>query len=463
MGTGDRFLQKIEDFIRLHQMIEPGDQVIAGVSGGADSICLLLALLRLRETFGHQVSVVHIEHGIRGEASAEDAEFVRSFCSVRGIECHIIHYKVPEYAREHKMSEEEAGRKLRYQAFREEKERYPHTRVRIAVAHHLGDSAETMLFHLARGSGIRGLGGIAPVYQDVIRPLLAVRREEIEYYLAGLGQAFCQDATNELDQYSRNRIRHQALPALVQVNSRAQEHMYAAAQQLREIRVYLQKQAEAASQTCCVQLADGIRIEQEAFLRLDPVLQKELLYQLLETMAGSGRDLTREHIAQVRELFDKQNGRRTQLPYEMQAVRVYGGVELCVVKNVENAESNVENQEEKQFCMRIMEGFSEHMSQISKKKYTKWFDYDKIKNGFCIRNRQPGDYLVVDDSGRRQKLKKYLVNEKIPAKERERLPLLADGAHIMWVVGHRISSYYKVDKQTRKILEVTFCGGKEHE
>ena len=103
------------------------------------------------------------------------------------------------------------------------------------------------------------------------------------------------------------------------------------------------------------------------------------------------------------------------------------------------------------------------MSQFSNKKYTKCFDYDKIKAGFCVRNRQPGDYLVVDASGSRQKLKKYLVNEKVPVTERGQLLLLADGAHIMWVVGYRISSYYKVETHTRKILEVTFCGGEEDE
>lgn len=462
----DRFLRQVESFIRQHQMITPGSHVIAGVSGGADSICMLLALLKLRDVFGYQVSVVHVEHGIRGEAAHKDAAFVSSFCAAYGIECHIRHFKVPEYARTHAMSEEEAGRFLRYQAFAQEKERFPTKKVQIAVAHHLEDHAETMLFHLARGTGIQGLAAIAPVRGDIIRPLLQVSRAQIEAYLSQIGQTFCKDATNENDAYSRNKIRHQMLPVLLAVNHRATEHMYQTAQQLREIDDYLKKQASEAQQICCTMQTGRAEIEKESFLRLEPVIQKEMLRGLLGSLAGSGKDLTREHVYQLRELFEKQNGRQIQLPYGMQAVRVYRGVEIRLIKNVESAANlSKEHAEDlkKQFSFRIIEDISEHMSQISKKKYTKCFDYDKIKHGFCVRNRQPGDYLAINASGDCQKLKKYLVNEKIPVEERERLLLLADGAHIMWIVGYRISSYYKVNGQTRRILEVTFCGGREDE
>lgn len=491
MGN-DKVIQKMEAMIREYRMIDAGDHIIAGVSGGADSVCLLLGLLKLREVFGHQVSAVHVEHGIRGEEARKDAAFVRSFCGERGIECHICHCQVPEYARLHRMGEEEAGRYLRYEAFRAEKEKFAGRHVKIAVAHHLGDHAETMLFHLVRGTGIKGLGGIAPVRGDIIRPLLTADRTEIEAYLAALGQNFCKDATNEMDRYSRNRIRHQVLPALEQVNSRAAEHMYQTAQQLREIHEYLKKQATTAQEMCCVVQKDSVKIEKEPFQKLEPVIQKEMIHELLGMLAGSGQNLTREHVGQVMELFERTNSRWVQLPGRIQAVRVYGGVQIraeqrakdsadaaagCQEKQQEMAEDGRGNNGrdagnlnkagygdmEKWFSFRMIENFSGHMSQISKKKYTKCFDYDKIKVGFCVRNRQPGDYLAVDASGSRQKLKKYLVNEKVPVTERDQLLLLADGAHIMWVVGYRISSYYKVEEHTKRILEVTFCGGEEDE
>lgn len=463
-GNQDQLVQKTEAYIRQHQMIGAGTHLIAGVSGGADSMCLLLVLLQLREVFGHEVSVVHINHGIRGEAAERDAGFVRSFCEKRSIECHICRCQVQTYARAHGMSEEEAGRTIRYQVFRKEKEKYAGQKALIAVAHNLEDHAETMLFHLARGTGIRGLAAMAPVCGDIIRPLLQISRREIEAYLSRVGQDYCTDATNEMDIYSRNQIRHQVLPVLQGINSRAVQHMYQTAQQLREAGAYLQQQAADAQKICCRIKQQQVEILKEPFLQLAPVIQNELLHQTLGMLAGSRKDLAREHIRQVRSLFDRQSGRQVQLPYGLRAVRVYSGVEICLEKNVENAEKKEQEGKEeleKQFSFRIIEDISEHMSQISKNKYTKWFDYDKIKHGLCIRYRQPGDYLAIDASGSRQKLKKYLVNEKIPAKEREHLLLVADGAHIMWVVGYRISSYYKVSAHTRRILEVTFCGGKE--
>ncbi len=307
-------IQKVKKFMIQHQMIEAGDHLVVGVSGGADSICLLLVLLKLRDVLDYRISVVHVEHGIRGAEAEQDAEFVRSFCEKHRIQCHICHYQVPEYAHAHGMSEEEAGRVLRYQAFRDEKKKYPGQKVKIAVAHHLQDHAETMLFHLVRGTGIHGLAAIAPVNGDVIRPLLHISRQEIEAYLEQMGQDFCTDATNEMDVYSRNQIRHRVLPVLCEINGCAAEHMYQTAQQLREIGNYLEKQAAAAQETCCRMFADGAEIKKDVFLNLDAVIQGEMLYRLLGTLAGSRKDLTRDHIRQIQELFHRQNGRQIQLP-----------------------------------------------------------------------------------------------------------------------------------------------------
>ncbi len=539
-----KFENKIRQFISQHHMIEPGGHVIAGVSGGADSMCLLLVLLHLRKECGHTVSVVHVEHGIRAQAAKMDAEFVRHFCEQEGIECHIYHYCVPQYAAEHGMSEEEAGRKLRYEAFEAEKKKYAEKpecrndfkaekekaekpgcwndfkaekekyaekpecaddnicrsgksrenhRIKIAVAHNLGDNAETMLFHLARGTGIRGLSAIAPVRGDIIRPLLHTSREEIETYLMQAGQKFCTDATNAEDVYSRNQIRHHVLPGLHRVNSRAAEHMYQAAEQLREINSFLERQAAQELKRCCIlnaaqplkpenvpgQINAALKteadkdggggtwrkehavIDKEAFQQADPVIQKIMLHQLITKLSGSAKNLTSEHICQVQDLFSRQVSRCVSLPYGLKAVRVYEGVEIF--ENEKKDADRTADDLEKLFSFQLLEHDSDSMPIISKKKYTKCFDYDKIETEVCIRTRQPGDYLAVNDSGERQKLKKYLINEKIPAGERGRLLLLADGAHIMWVIGHRMSSHYKVDEHTRRILIVTYCGGREDE
>lgn len=442
-------------------MITTGDHIIAGVSGGADSVCLLLVLLQLRQRLGHTVSVVHVEHGIRGGASLEDAAFVMHFCEERSIKCHICHCRVPEYARANGLGEEEAGRHLRYAAFAEEKEKYPHRNVRIATAHHLDDQAETMLFQLVRGSGISGLAGMAPVCEDRIRPLLCVSRSEIESWLEERKQEYCTDATNYEDMYTRNRIRHHILPVLYQINPAAAGHMYQAAEELRETDRYISGLAAKELEQCCICQPEGVKIVQDCFAGADQVLQKKMLHQLLGTLAGSSLNITRTHVRQLLELFQRQCGRQIHLPYGLVAERIYEGIEIYRKKVPDTPDKNLPDHEKGRFSFRLIEDFSNNLTQISKKKYTKCFDYDKIKFGFCIRNRLPGDYLAVSSSGSRQKLKKYFINEKIPAKEREQLLLLADGSHIMWVVGYRISSYYKVSAYTRRILEVTYYGGEE--
>jgi len=224
----------------------------------------------------------------------------------------------------------------------------------------------------------------------------------------------------------------------------------------------MKEQAERELAACCRRMPGGVAIDSGRFCLVHPVIRRELLHRLLAELAGSGRDITAAHVRQAEELFSKQVGRKLDFPYGIHAVRVYGGVRFFTGRE-ETGEPDGEKTGSFSYEIREKTDRMDVIEQISKKKYTKCFDYDKIKNGFCIRNRQPGDYLVINDAGKRQKLKKYFINEKIPEKERETVLLLADGAHIMWIVGHRISSYYKIGKDTKRILQVTFYGGKEDE
>ena len=294
-------LKKVKNFIEQHHMIEAGEKILAGVSGGADSVCLLLVLAKLQEPLGFTLAAVHVEHGIRGEESLADAAFTERLCRDLGIPCRRYSVRAAEYARERGLSLEEAARELRYgcfrQACREE------GAGKTAVAHHGGDSAETMLFHLARGTGIRGLGGIAPSIQmdgmQVIRPLLCLTRQEIEGWLREQEQDFCVDATNADVNYARNRIRREVLPGLCRINSQAIAHMMNTAGQLREISEFLEEAAQQAGAGVYEKIAaestaaGRIRIGEERFRQIHPVLQKTLLHQLI---GGNGRGPQRYHL-----------------------------------------------------------------------------------------------------------------------------------------------------------------------
>ena len=209
MNTWMDTREKVFAYIREHHMLQAGDRVVVGVSGGADSACLLFLLLEWQKEVPTDIAVVHVDHGIRAEAG-EDARYVEQLCEERGIPFFLTRAEVRNRARMEKISEEEAGRRTRYEAFEKAAKEWGATK--IAVAHNSNDRSETQLFHLFRGSGIRGLASILPVRDRIIRPLLCLERWEIEKFLQQRGIVYCKDATNEEDDYTRNRIRHHILP-----------------------------------------------------------------------------------------------------------------------------------------------------------------------------------------------------------------------------------------------------------
>jgi tRNA(Ile)-lysidine synthase len=212
-------LEKVEAFIRQHALMKPGDRVAAAVSGGADSVCLLRVLLELRSELGIVLSVAHYNHGIRGAESDADERFAEDLAQQYGLEFHCERGSAPTFAEKERLSLETAARRLRYAFFSKllSEERVS----RVATAHTLDDQAETVLMKFLRGAGTRGLGGIYPVQHEaglrrgaIVRPLLAIRRAEVEEHLRSLGQTWRDDATNLDVAHARNRIRHELLPLL---------------------------------------------------------------------------------------------------------------------------------------------------------------------------------------------------------------------------------------------------------
>ena len=204
-------------------MFREGDRVVLGVSGGADSICLLFVLMKLRKLLGIELCVVHVNHGVREDAG-EDAAYVEGLCAQYDIPFMLKEIRLAELAKELGATQEEAGRIARYQAFAEACKKYGCNKV--AVAHNSNDRAETMLFNLFRGTGLKGMAGILPVRDNVVRPLLCLERREIEEYLDAGGILYKQDSTNDTDDYTRNRIRHHILPfAEEEISKGSVEHM----------------------------------------------------------------------------------------------------------------------------------------------------------------------------------------------------------------------------------------------
>ncbi|MCR4759312.1 MAG: tRNA lysidine(34) synthetase TilS [Oscillospiraceae bacterium] len=216
-------------------------------SGGADSTALLLCLHELQEQLQLDLRAVHVHHGIRGEEADRDAAFCAALCEKYGIPFQLVHVDVPAFAAEQKLSLETAARRLRYEALESAAPEGV-----IATAHHAGDNAETVLFHLIRGSGMKGLRGILPHNGRICRPLLSADKSEILSFLLARGQGYVEDSTNAENDSSRNRIRHSIMPLLLQENPAALRHIAEAAEALAADDALLREQAEHAAEACAV-------------------------------------------------------------------------------------------------------------------------------------------------------------------------------------------------------------------
>ena len=463
--------KKVLEFMEQYHMAKEGERILAAVSGGADSICLLLVLSALQKEKKYQLFVVHVEHGIRGEESKKDAEFVENFCRKHKIPCKVYHCKAETYAREHKMTVEEGARELRYEYFQEAAREFHANK--IAVAHNQNDCAETMLFHLTRGTGIKGLCGILPVRENIIRPLLCVERREIEAYLKAQGQEYCVDKTNEELEYTRNRIRHQVLPVLNEINSQVVAHMNQTAAMAAELEGLVQQLTKEAKKRYVCKKESGIFISHN-IQNENPVICKSLIHEVLAEYAKSSRDISGVHVHEVLELLEKQVGKRVNLPYALEAERTYEGIWIRkskreVIEEITQKEWKVlpgETLEIPEYGYKIRTTILEKNfknQEIPQKMYTKWLDYDKIKGSMLLRTRQEKDYFIINAEGGRKKLKNYLIEEKIPREQRDKLLFLADETHLIWAIGYRIGEDVKVTEHTKRILEIQVDGGNIHE
>ena len=447
-------------------MLKYGEKVIAGISGGPDSMCMLHQLLDLREEMGIEILVVHVEHGMRGSESEEDARFVEKYCKEKKLDFYLFKENIGHMAKKSHMSIEEAGRVARYKAF--QKTLLKHHGDKIAVAHNLNDQAETVLFHLFRGSGLKGAGGIQPVNGKIIRPLLNIEKDEILLYLKKEKIPFRRDRTNDLDCYSRNKIRHNILPMAETIVSKAAIHLSEAAKVFREAEDYLEEKARKAYEQYILKEGDENKIIISYHIREEhPLIQKYVFRMCIENLSGKRKDIGTVHLEKIQDLLGGQVGRKWDFPYNITGEKEYTSVLLYKNREWKEAASkdieisvpgkyNIESMGELSVTVVERRG----CCSFQEKMYTKWLDYDKIKNNLCLRKRKEGDYITISKNCCRQKLKAFYINEKIPRDERSKIWLLADDSHIIWIIGHRISEYYKITEKTKKILKVQLMGGK---
>ncbi|WP_312070932.1 tRNA lysidine(34) synthetase TilS [Anaerotignum propionicum] len=443
---------KVWQTIEKYHMCPQGAHIVVGVSGGADSMALLHLLNRFAGEQGWCITAVHVHHGLRGEEADRDRNFVQEICREWKIPCKVYYFDVSKEAKARGLGTEEAGRLLRYEAFEQERQGGM-----IAVAHNKNDQGETVLMRLCRGAGVSGLTGIRPVREFIIRPLLFCTRKEIEEYCQDKGLSYCEDSTNRENNYTRNRIRNQVLPLLEEIYPKATEHIAQTAEIMTEEEEFLQEQARVLFIKALKKSDENeIVLDAECLKSMHRAMGKRVLAMAFDALEGK-KDIGSVHYELLVGLLGQESGKSLYLPNHIIAELSYGAL---ILKKVREMSSHFSyplplNQEIYVPEAKLFVGTylcTKKRTQKSQDSCTKVFDYDKIGCALFCRTRQNGDRLAIKNG--RKKLKDFLIDEKIPREERDRLPLIATEDDVLWVVNQRVSAAYLPDENTKKFLTV---------
>ncbi len=413
--------------VERFSLIQKGDVVTVALSGGADSVSLLYALLSLKDELGITVNAAHLNHCIRGDEAERDALFVKDLCNKLNVELFYEEADVPKIAKEKGISLEMAAREVRYDFFK---------RVatgKVATAHTASDNLETMIFNLARGTTLKGLCGI-PVKRGIfIRPLTLCTRQNVEDYCKQNNLSFVTDSTNFSDDYSRNKIRHNVIPVLKEINSAAEESALRTAQSLMEDNLFLENIAEELLFKNSNE--QGLNISD--FENIAPAVAKRVIKKYFEILFV-GVLLDNRHLNDIYSLCLKGSG-KLSLPSNLYAV-VKNGI---LYFDGEDQDNDIN------FAVKINE-----KEKINNLFSNNWVDCDKIVGKWILRTREEGDSIRLFGRGVTKTLKKLFTENKVPNEIRSKIPVIADDNGVIWVYGFGVAQRVAVTKNSKKILEV---------
>jgi tRNA(Ile)-lysidine synthase len=470
--------QRVLDFIRREGLIPAAGDIIAvgkskrvvvvGVSGGPDSVCLLHILHQLKASLGIKLYVAHLNHMLRGASSDEDARYVEQLAKSLKIPVTVESIDVDSYRKRHKLSLEEAARKVRYDFFARMAKSVGAECV--ALGHTEDDQVETVLMHLVRGSGLGGLRGMSPITEmhpcgrgklRVIRPLLEGTKKETEDYCLAHDLNPRIDSTNYSLDYTRNRFRHELVPMLREANSNVGAAIRRMTRTSANDLSFIESEVSKVwSNVVCVNPV-GITINTEAILSLHPALQSHLLRRVLSESLGDLVDIEAVHIERMLEALHKSAGKRLSLP---RGLKFYVSYDTCLL-----AKDEVEvcplpaigrGRRLKVPGVTLFPGWRVKADIVDSVEHAQGFnaciDADASGIDLTVRRRRPGDRFQPLGMSNMKKLQDFMVDAKIPSTWRDRVPLVCSRDSIVWVVGWRISDAVKITDTTKKALRISF-------
>ncbi len=468
------FLDHVDRTVSVHHMLNLGDAVLVGVSGGPDSVALFHALIELTPKYAVRLGVAHLNHCLRGRESDRDAQFVAKLVQNHGVPFYPGTEDVRKLAVSRKLSIEEAGRQARYDFFITVADREGYDK--IALGHHSDDNAELILMYLIRGSGLQGLSGIPPVRGNRwIRPLIEQSRSEILEFLHAHKIDYVTDSSNSDQRYLRNRVRHHLIPLLQRdYNPQIIHNINRLSDIIRSDNKWLVQQVQPLIEQSIVHTEKSrITVSMSRFTALDKTVQRRLLRHVIGQVKGDLRRITYAHIEAVRHLVQKgpEHG-RLDLPDRIRVTRCPERLVLSKEKKpLREMRSHTGGVFQKQFEYRIQPPASVFIRELgiffsastlpinelpdmgASGQEVAFFDMDTLKFPLILRNYKPGDRFAPLGIGGTQKIKDFFINNKVPRKERVKSSVLLSGDRIVWVVGHRIDESAKITPETERVLK----------
>ncbi|MFC1933800.1 tRNA lysidine(34) synthetase TilS [Chloroflexota bacterium] len=469
-GYQESLEQRVLHFIREHNLVSGQRRLLLAVSGGQDSVCLLRILVKLQEELDIELHVAHLNHQLRGTESEADARYVSQLAHQFSVPVTIEKRDVKAYQARQRISLEEAAREVRY-TFLAEVARFIGAD-RVAVGHTTDDHIETILMHLIRGTGTRGLRGLqaSSYWQSsdsslaIIRPLLRVSRQETADYCREHQLMPRIDTSNLSLLPLRNRIRHQLLPLLQSYNPQVTEALLRTARIAGDDVAFLDKECARLWDRVAQRKGETIVLDKKRFLKLLPVLQRYLLRAAIEKLLGNLKDIETRHIEEIMAALNKPAGKRLSLPGGLIFAIEYN--RYCLGRDVSALSPFPVLSSE--FALKIpgetvFPGWQVAATIINRKlmadkdgDFTACFDLDKTGDKVTVRRRKPGDRFQPLGMSQPKKLGEFMIDAKIPRAWRQRVPIACSSQHILWVVGWRIDDRVKVTENTKQILYLEF-------
>ena len=431
------------------------------VSGGMDSIVLLDLFLGIRLHFGLTLAVVHVNHGLRGEAADRDEIFTRDWSRHFGLPFYSFKMDVKLYSEMKKLSIEESGRQIRFGFFDSLFHRLRYDKV--ALAHHAHDQAETIIMHLTRGSGIRGMGGMHPLRNSIIRPLLFATKKEIETYAHHRRLEYREDITNQDKVFLRNRIRWDIIKKMEEViGSHIVHTISRAGVAMRETNAFITFEAQKAIKRVLIcRSQNEIILDIDKFLSYFKIIQKTILIQILEKIDDPNQSVCSLEIDRILQLIEKgRKGGVVQLENGIQAIKndrrlifVKKLPEINKIKIFINQYHDLHDMGMRFHAELLKRNIMQ--KDFSNDRWTEYMDYDTITFPLILRSWIHGDWFIPLGMQGKKKLHDFFIDAKVPCYKRSSIPLLIGGDDLLWVTGYRIDERFKVTDRTKNILKVT--------